>query len=249
MVDNLITMWCDHCQRDVPIVRQPEGGLLCPQCGAYRASGDAAAVALAQSAVLKPPAGDPTAIPGVADAERQRSAPTLQFSHDTDSFAFSGQDAWWELEARLRDLRFALDAVMPPEETAGQDAVRKARHDFAHEDVAASHWKRPGRQQAADTPDDHWDRGESPMVFWGALALGLMSFVCGGILLGWSFVLKTAILGLYGVPITVVGLGFLLVAVLFRPRPVVSRKPQYLPGQRRKAGRSLRKSLNPVCDG
>lgn len=242
-------MWCDHCQRDVPIVRQPEGGLLCPQCGAYRASGDAAAFALAQSAVPNSSAGDPIAMTGVADAERQRSTPVLTFSDETDSLAILAEDAWLGLEARLRDLRLALDTVMTPEETVGQSAVRKARHDFAHEDVAAIHWKRAGRQQAANAPDDYWNRGESPVLFWGSLALGLMSFVCGGILLGWSFVLKTAILGLYGVPITVVGLGFLLVAVLFRPKPVVSRKPHYLPGRRRKAGRSQRKGPNAVLHG
>lgn len=186
---------------------------------------------------------------GLTEAARQRSTPALPLPQNADSLAISGQDAWWDLETRLRELRLALNTVMPPEEAAGRDAVRKARHDFAHEDVAASHWKRPGRQQAADTPDDDWNRGESPVLFWGSLALGLMSFVCGGILLGWSFVLKTAILGLYGVPIAVVGLGFLLVAVLFRPRPVAPRKPHYLPSQRRKERRFRRKSPDPLFHG
>lgn len=242
-------MWCDHCQRDVPIVRQPNGGLLCPQCGAYRASADGAAFALAERAVPTSPKGDSSAMMGLTEAERQQSTPALPLPHDADSFTISGLDAWWDLEARLRDLRLALDTVMPPEETSGRDTVRKARHDFAHQDVAAIHWKRAGREQASIAPDDYWKRGESPVMFWGSLALGLMSFVCGGILLGWSFVLKTAILGLYGVPITVVGLGFLLVAVLFRPRPVVPRKPHYVPGQRRKAGRSGRPSPNSVFYG
>ncbi len=205
-------MWCDHCQRDVPILRQPDGGMLCPQCGTYRflaVSPDPGNQADARDAAVN----DRSFALGRAGGELPASdAATPQ---DANSAPVSNRDAWWELESRLRELRFALDTLLPSGEAAGREARRKTRHDRRHADIAAVHWARHAPSGVFHQPDGHRNRRESPVVFWVSLALGLTSFVCGTVLLGWSLVLKTAILGFYGVPISAVGLAFLLVARLF----------------------------------
>lgn len=205
-------MWCDHCQRDVPILRQPDGGILCPQCGTYRFSavspdsgipGEARDAAVSNRGFILGPDGGETPVPNALTPQ------------DADSSSIPNRDAWWELESRLRELRFALDTLLPPGEATGREAKRKTRHDRRHADIAAMHWARPAPRGAFHQRDGHRNRRESAVVFWVSLALGLTSFVCGSILVGWSLVLKTAILGFYGVPISAVGLGFLLVAGLF----------------------------------
>lgn len=232
-------MWCDHCQRDVPILRQPDGGLLCPQCGTYRRSADST---LAKGRDEAPRVSACELGTDSGDTSATGPMPESPTSHGLDSFSISSQDAWWELEARLRELRLALDGVMPLDAAEDREAVRTSRHDLAHQEVSAVHWSRPERRRPARVPVDQRDRAESSVVFWGALALGLTCFVCGSILLGWSLVLKATVLGFYGVPIGSVGLGFLLVAALFRPRNTATRKLHPMPRQRRTASRLRRKS-------
>lgn len=205
-------MWCDHCQRDVPILRQPDGGMLCPQCGTYRFSAVSSGTGM-QSEARDAAVCDPNFALG--QAGRQLPGPNAPKPQEADSSSISTPDTWWDLEARLRALRFALDTVMPLEEAAtGRNAMRKTRQDRGHAEIAAVHWAQPGPRRAVHERDDRRNRGESPVVFWVSLGLGLTSFVCGSILVGWSLVLKTAILGFYGVPISAVGLAFLLVAGL-----------------------------------
>ena len=232
-------MWCDRCQRDVPILRQPDGGLLCPQCGSRCFSADSSDCGTQREAPHAS-VGDPNLALGQAgrvrsapDDPRPSSAPEGPTAGEADSPSTSSQATWWNLEARLRDLRFALDSALPPEldsalpleDISGGNTTRKARPDRAHDHIAAVHWARHGRRRAVDGPDDRRENAESAAVLWVALALGLTSFVCGSILLGWSLVLKTAVLGFYGVPMSAVGLAFLLVAAIFRGRtePRISR--------------------------
>ena len=53
-------------------------------------------------------------------------------------------------------------------------------------------------------------------VAWSMLSLGLMTFVCGGVLLGWSFADGREQLWTYGLPLTLGGQALLLVGLLFQ---------------------------------
>jgi hypothetical protein len=76
---------------------------------------------------------------------------------------------------------------------------------------------RPKSRRKTPSGDRHVQRPASgwSLLAWGVLSLGLMAFMCGGVLLGWSYVAGRDELWSLGMPIAVAGqVGLLLGLVL-----------------------------------
>ena len=133
----------------------------------------------------------------------------------------------WTLAAELRQIRHRYDApaptdtpsgAMPPphldrfglfgtaRDPAAWPATRPA--DSAAKSAAA---KSTGVRESAGRKG----RRASPLV-WTALSLGLMTFVCGGVLLGWSLAASRSDLWNLGLPIMLGGQFGLLLGLLLQ---------------------------------
>jgi hypothetical protein len=122
----------------------------------------------------------------------------------------------WELDQQLRHIERLLGAAKapnPPGETAAGRAW--ARVDAPHAAVPGWHCT-PARRPAtpADEPAEDGNSIANPV--WVVLALGLMSFVCGGVLLGWSVVTGRGDLWTRGMPFAVGGQIALLVGLVLQ---------------------------------
>ncbi|GEM_PF-1680242 len=231
MVDIVHAMWCDQCQRDVPVLRQPDGGIVCPQCGSYLAKFE-----------TDPARRDRDSIPNAASqfSEDERQVPPGACDVGTTS------DAWFALESRLRALQLALEQLIPPHVPETERARRRARRDLPHDTIGLVHWHRKLVYPSAKQAGKPHSRDDSSAAFWGSLALGLMAFVCGAILLGWSVTLDRPLLAVYGVPSGAVGLGFLLVAALVRQKTKAAISPPRVRQSPRRSSLHRRRRIDSV---
>jgi hypothetical protein len=128
----------------------------------------------------------------------------------------------WTLAADLQRIRRRFDS--PPSENPGA-AVPQPHLDHSSlrgnvaSGSAGSHWPRsPKSTSAAAEPPStsRADRRRSSPLVSGALALGLMAFVCGAVLLGWSVAVGRSDLWNLGLPIALVGQFGLLLGLLWQ---------------------------------
>ena len=108
----------------------------------------------------------------------------------------------WELDDDLHAARhriglLGLDGINS--ETPDSTAVRPARSGRARKEKRRRH-------QAS----------RSSLISWCALALGMMTLVFGGVLLGWSFIMDRADLWRLGMPFTLVGQAVLVIGLVFQ---------------------------------
>jgi len=116
----------------------------------------------------------------------------------------------WELDLEWRRLRGLAGAAAASFEPARAQIVPHAAHEpFRGRHRRSSHASRPEAQSEERTAPT-WS-----LLAWAVLSFGLMGFVCGGVLLGWSYVAGRDELWSLGMPITVAGqVGLLLGLVL-----------------------------------
>jgi len=175
------TMWCTKCGQDVPGVAS-ESGLCCVRCGQTLGDGSS-------SRSREDQAVEQT----VAEQAASSDPPYLYDS--------------WELDEQLRHVGRVLGSEKGAHgqpDTVGRQEV--ARLDPPHSGSAGWHGP-PERRQSPRTADgeSRSTDGVLPFMSWAALSLGLMAFVCGGVLLGWSILGGRPDLWSIGMPIMLAG--------------------------------------------
>jgi hypothetical protein len=205
------SMWCQNCQQDVPAIANGESAR-CARCGR----------SLSRSPTDKP------ATAGLSDAAEwgiDLSATASEPAFASQSTATAGEDTWL-LDERLRNLQRRLHVTSPigtyatgrPETTDWNPAFP----DFelpARTAAPRPRQERPNRfadhNIRIDAAHTNSPRRRPSMLAWSILSMGLMAFVCGGVLLGWAFIGHRNDLWSLGMPIALVGqFGLLLGLVL-----------------------------------
>lgn len=191
-------MWCSHCQQDVPAVAKRDGStaLRCVRCETLLA-GTEAPVALKPTSPPVPEGLEPLEIlPEQATIEQLLQPPLPQ------------ED--WQLEAELRYVERLAQAWRdtPPATDAWQvpgAAAHSQRTDQSH--------ITPEQPPAAEAT------GNKPRfagLAWTCLSLGVMTFVCGGVLLGWSAIANRQDLWTVGLPLTLFGQAGLILGLVLQ---------------------------------
>ena len=237
-------MWCDSCREDVPGFASRAGGRYCcarcgtPMGGDFRDNTPspekrpespagidlqefASARASAPSAEPAPaavaaPVIDVQPVQPTQAAPPQRSIPRADLNPPVEFDE-------WELDLEWKRLRGLVgtagnyghqyDAYQSPQQAEFFSHAPHAALAGPH--IATTRRK---RHAAAVEPEARPAprRGQSwSLLAWSAVSLGLMGFVCGGVLLGWSYVAGRDELWSLGMPIAVAGqIGLLIGLVL-----------------------------------
>lgn len=183
-------MWCRNCQQDVPAIGSTaESPVRCARCN-------------------KPFAGETK--PQVAEASKVReSGSNVRRSPKmkTDWLEQALLDDW-ELEDELNEAQQLVASL-----GAGEQADAAFRLDNAHVPGAIREStsirlqsKRPKRGKPP----------QSSFLSWCLLSIGLMAFVFGAVLIGWSFAKDRPDLWRLGLPFTLGGQAALIVGLVFQ---------------------------------
>jgi hypothetical protein len=181
-------MWCSHCQQDVPAVpRDGAPGLQCVRCK--------------QLATQQPPPVDEQPVPpGV-----EPIATVAQESPLATQLLPPLPQEDWELEAELRYVQRLAQTWKEP--LAAEPA------EFPLPTTAVP--EQPARETVSDaTPRETKSRFAG--LAWGVLSLGVMAFVCGGVLLGWSAITGRNELWSLGLPLTLFGQAGLILGLVLQ---------------------------------
>jgi hypothetical protein len=168
-----------------------EGKFCCPRCGGGLRTDYAAA-----AADLDSPGGQPGAAGVLSD-------PPV--------------DDNWELDQQLKHLgRVLRSAEVDGRGSQLADRQEVTRLDPAHGGPAACHLPPAGRPAHDHQPNSPRSSSALAVLTWIGLSLGTTTFVCGGMLLGWSIVADRQELWTLGLPIALGGQIALLVGLLFQ---------------------------------
>ena len=190
-------MWCAACQLDAPALAVPEepGVIRCAFCGGELvARGQESGVRGQESGDRGKESGD--RVQSVAAEE----APAL--------LAFVPPPAIdeWESDAELRRVERLV-------------AVLRQSHERVDPLQIANRGLQLGEQPTANNPQSTTSNPQSTpqsTAAWACLTLGLMAFVCGGVLVGWSFVADRGDLWSLGLPLTLGGQVGLVLGLLLQ---------------------------------
>ncbi len=166
-------------------------GFCCPRCGGGLGAGSAGG------------ASDATSDRGEAEAAGALSHPPL--------------DDGWELDQQLEHIERVLgsaEAGGRGSEASGRQEV--ARLDLAHPGPAACHLSLAGRRAGNPKASPPGSSSTLAALTWIALSLGTTTFVCGGMLLGWSLVAGREELWALGLPIALGGQIALLIGLILQ---------------------------------
>jgi len=188
-------MWCNRCQQDVPGIASYEGGkYCCPRCsGELHASPGPSGVNVAP--------------------DEGRAAATEPEPPACDH---------WELDQQLQHIQQVLGADKlgankPNSGHTGAAYLQKAaRLDPLHSGPAAWHPMHSTKSERAAKRKSTRPRPTTAGLVWAALSLGTMTFVCGGILLGWSIYADRSELWDLGMPIALCGQIALLIGLILQ---------------------------------
>jgi hypothetical protein len=188
-------MWCSTCQQDVPLpATAGAAALRCGKCGQTLASSAAANDEL-NPAPQKPAnemqdSAAPAAIPGGSP----QAAPSLRKAIPDD----------WELAADLRGVERLVGSLKA-------SGLREQADWYG------------GLPQGADAPrSPSYDVPPSPerpkghLLAWTILSLGLATFACGAVLLGWSLAADRDDLWPLGLPLALVGQAALIIGLVLQ---------------------------------
>jgi hypothetical protein len=216
-------MWCKQCRQDVPAVASERGGTIrCVRCRAEIAHGESISPAsnrrdVAQFADYGLPLDESAWSSTTAEIPASATRPVLADSLD------DLEDC--TLSAELQRIRRRFDASSAAFGAGSVIPAPHSEHFPLHESPAVSSpspHRRASRNPAANAPpvrpvpeNSRGRRRASPLV-WGLLSLGLMAFVCGGVLLGWSLAVGRSDLWSLGMPITLGGQFALLLGLLLQ---------------------------------
>lgn len=173
-------MWCQECQQDVPAVfSRHEGGYRCPRCSSDFCGSQTKAVTTKEQ-----------------PAEADRSDAVLPDTPLASPPVFDD----WELGEQLKHVERVLAAEQASRAPQPGGCLRFDR-PHTSENNAPHYVDRKGvrRDEEGSKP-----AGLRSLV-WPLLALGLMTFVCGGVLIGWSLATGRSELWTIGMPIALVG--------------------------------------------
>lgn len=190
-------MWCNNCEQDVPGIAslaESEEVICCARCG--------------------------ESLSGECEAGDSVSEATVQAvdsaTSDFDSYDMPSWDDW-ELDEKLYDVdrllseigtstasgpnqQLAADAAHWPPQSA--DAL--AEHPLVVAARKQAEAKKPRRQK------------RSSWLAWLVLGFSLMTFVCGSVLLGWSFFTDKTALWRVGMPLSLLGQAGLLIGLILQ---------------------------------
>jgi hypothetical protein len=183
-------MWCRNCQQDVPAIGPTEeSAVRCARC-------------------RKPFADD--AATKTADAE-QDIAPVSNLRASSASKTDWLEKALlddWELEDELNEAQQLVASLGVG--THGDSAIR----------VDGAHLPGRSRESTSARPSSKSARrqkpGQSFFFSWCMLSLGMMAFVFGAVLIGWSFAEDRPDLWRLGLPFTLGGQAALIVGLVFQ---------------------------------
>jgi hypothetical protein len=169
-------MWCHNCQQDVPAISAAGEIACCARCG--RALDDEEIDGLAEMADQGIDLADDTC--ATADAVNDEQS--------------SGD---WMLDEEVSRLKRRLgNSSGGPWDDRRQTS---GAAQMAADALAAT------LRSAAQPPDGEKRQPQASLIAWGILSIGLMSFVCGAVLLGWSLVTSRGDLWSLGMPATLAG--------------------------------------------
>jgi hypothetical protein len=187
-------MWCETCAQDVPAVASAkEETVRCARCG--------------EPAAVPPGMGLHAQVDdaGIDLAARAPAGETRPPEFDD-----------WELDEEIRRTGSVLKKPVSPEGKSNFHIALKHRFDppqFGELDLGPVDSTAPRIRKTAT--DSRSKRRSSPIA-WAALSLGLMAFVCGAVLLGWSLVAGRSDLWSLGLPITLAGQCTMILGLVFQ---------------------------------
>jgi hypothetical protein len=186
-------MWCSRCQQDVPAVPGDGGGtLLCVRCHVVLAGKREPAAAIA----AEPP-------PNIEPLD------SLKTDTPLDGLLLPPMPQEdWQLEAELRYVE-RLSAAWR-EAPPLKDSFTLASSDEAVDVTDRSR----GPRETENVDESPAPKLRFAGLAWTALSLGVMAFVCGGVLLGWSAVAGRQDLWSIGLPLALGGQAALIVGLI-----------------------------------
>jgi hypothetical protein len=219
-------MWCKNCGQDLPAIASEHGGAVrCVRCRSLLGPRPAAMTApelsnIHQSAdhglELDKPLASESDPPLAESACRSASISPPRLSESIDGLES------WTLANELQRIRRRYD--VSPNESAGASVPLPHLDYFAlrgngiYENPGSLRPNSPSVAAIAGGPlsTTRPKRHRSSPLVWSALALGLMAFVCGAVLLGWSLAVGRNDLWNLGLPIALVGQFGLLLGLLWQ---------------------------------
>ena len=197
-------MWCKSCRQDVPGLASGDSTLMCcARCGEPMGQPSAA-----QTAAVNAPRLKQAAERGLDLApESAPAAANAAVSADFDDWALD-----FELQRMRRLLQATSGAAKPPDATTAAAAELSAALRTANIGQFPPAALPASYRRADDAPVASANRRRRPsLLVWMLLSLGLMAFMCGAVLLGWSWWTDRSDLWTLGMPIALGGqLGLLL---------------------------------------
>lgn len=126
-------------------------------------------------------------------------------------------DDLWEMEEELRHIRRVL-RVEKPDEEADRPSFRGeyGRLESGHAESAGWHYSAVRESARRQENRGSLTAALLQTLTWTVLSLGLMAFVCGGVLLGWSMVTGRQDLWTLGMPIALGGQIVLIVGLILQ---------------------------------
>ena len=191
-------MWCTHCQLDVPALAVPEepGVVRCAFCRSELASGKSQE---AEARGQEPEARRQKPESSQAEPQAEEFVPRLTIAPPPPI-----ED--WQTEADLRHVERLLGVLRQTDERERPSPI------------APFHSPLNETQAAAQAPAAAPERATSStgLAAWSCLTLGLMAFVCGGVLVIWSFAADRSDLWSLGLPLTLAGQVGLVLGLLLQ---------------------------------
>lgn len=190
-------MWCKHCRQDVPGISQAGGRPRCMRCGMFVGNN-----------AVEETIGVARGVDGMGDHGLELdAAEPKKVPLDSDD---------WELDLDMRAIRNAHR--MPSEEPNTEQRLSLLRYDLGHsasitaqmaEMAEARVASASSRQRAPKQERGSW-------LAWPILSIGLMTFSCGVVLVGWSYLSNRNDLWVLGLPIGVVGQVTMLLGLILQ---------------------------------
>jgi len=193
-----VVMWCSACQQDVPGIASTdsEGGMCCATCGqAIASESENHSVAELNTSVT--------------DVSHLAGPPPVDLED-------------WELDEDLRAVDRIVKKVHANVGTSADESTADTA-DPAFDAILTwhDHLKHPPALPSDGVVARPKSAGEkrkpkTSFLSWAALSLGLMAFVCGGVLLIWSLATGRGDLWSLGLPLALGGQAALLIGVVFQ---------------------------------
>ncbi|MCA9247898.1 MAG: hypothetical protein KDA42_12300 [Planctomycetales bacterium] len=188
-------MWCQACQQDIPAISTAEGRYCCARCGGPAGRIEAAPAEL--------PLGE---IPDYGiDLTRCDAPPATP-----DALLAS-----WKIDDELRQAESVLrinSNVCDETKSAGRLSHRFDPPEIDLRSLQQAQALTMARESRR--PVQSAVRGSS--LAWTVLSFGLMTLVCGGVLLGWSIIAHRDALWNVGLPIAIGGQCALVIGLLLQ---------------------------------